>query len=99
MKSLDPLASPDPFERYLPVCYTDDKEAIQTAMEQWKTENEMVTSIVNSIRIHMCSVICDNTVRRKEDVVFKYGDNHGGIMDQLKEKMCRVEAANKKRQV
>ena len=56
----------------------------------------MVTGIVNSIRMHMCKVICDDTVRMMEDVVFKYGDNHQKIKNQLEEKMFRVEAANKK---
>merc|ERR1712237_122225 len=97
VKSLDSLAESDPYERYFPYFYTDDRESIQDAMEQWKAENEMVTSIVDSIRLQMCRVICDDTVKRMEEVVFKYSNDHGRIIGQLKEKMFRVEAANKQR--
>ena len=53
VKSLDSLAESDPFERYLSYFYTDDRESVRSAMEQWKVENEMVTSIVDSIRLQM----------------------------------------------
>ena len=60
VKSLDSLAESDHFERYIGPLYTDDRESGQSAMERWEIENEMVTSIVDSIRLQMCRVTCDD---------------------------------------
>ena len=97
VKSLDSLAESDHFERYISYFYTDDRESVQSAMERWEVENEMVTSIVDSIRLQMCRVICDETVKRMEEVIFEYSNGHGRIIGQLKEKLFRVDAANKQR--
>ena len=97
VESLDPLAKSDHFTRYIGPLYTDDRESVQSAMERWEIENEMVTSIVDSIRLQMCRVTCDDTVRKMEEVIFEYSNGHGRIIGQLKEKLFRVDAANKQR--
>ena len=69
VKSLDSLAESDHFERYISSFYTDDRESVKSAMKRWEVENEMVTSIVDSIRLQMCRVTCDETVNERDEVL------------------------------